>query len=907
MLLLLYPQGGTASGETFAQVELYISGDVDPEDDIEGELKVDEPSTSSSKSVVIGDGEQSAGNIQEVGRWTTSSLYASANISGDWSGKAWISTNRDATVTLTYTLIQNDENLDSFQFEGEVGSGETVAIGGESDFSLTGIDDSPLTLLIESTWTAQPGSTPPPPPENTTIILEYGANSRDTYVKIPISHVQISEGNLPNPNEGQSQIMIYLHVFDVFGVDEILSMVKDDYNMRMGPVGGESPWSSSVDKVTDRGDYVEVQFLWSYEGHTLPAGENEYTIEAGVTDYLSDIEWSENLRTIIFIEPRPDVEIDIVSSASKTAEFGKSAIYTLSIQNTGSGDDEFIVTYDNNDEAQGWTIELDLYEFELVAGDSENVKVTVTPPNTASDGQESPTQITVTAASDSDIHDSVTLLTISKEPEPDWDFSIGVSKDGNENYDFACGCFVINDRAEIEITIILTNEGNQQNNYNIKAISDESPDAFSLEFNPSFISSLPPGQSINLILTLKPRDDYSGQSTYVVVEATSSGDGRKEESEPLSIILEQSGNVFISISSPLKAPQGGTISHSFQISNTNMEEAKRIYFVVSGITNNDKLAEGWINFEDKDSKQITYGSFLTLLPSQSVEMTLRISIPPDADIGSYNLKIWMANDQNLRISDQSDLGFVATQATVTEESDFPLYGVLILILGGVLVYGYRNFSSDDGFEDEYDDDFPDELEDIPELIQTPSIPEVKPVKAPLPAAAEIPSPSVAAVVSQPEVAVPVSKPRKKWFGLFSRSEPEVSVPLPELHNEIPVAVAQPIVAEPMVAQPIVAEPMMAQPIVAEPMVAQPIVAEPMVAQPIVAEPVVAQPIVAEPVVAQPIVAEPVVAQPIMAEPVVAQPIMAEPVVAQPIVAEPVVAQPIVAEPVVAQPIEEDEE
>ncbi len=668
MLLLLYPQGGTASGETFASVNLYIYGDPD------GQLQIDEPSTSNSESVVIGDGEQSAGNTQEVGRWTTSSLYASANISGDWSGKAWISANRDATVTLTYTLIQNDENLDSFQFEGEVGSGETVAIGGESDFSLTGIDDSPLTLLIESTWTATPGSTPPPPPENTTITLEYGANSRDTSVSISISHVQISEGSPSNHNAGQSQVTVYLHVSDVFGVDDILGKTAGYYNMRMAPEG-ESLWSSTVDKVTDRGDYVEVQFIWSYEGHTLPAGENSYTLEAGATDLLSEIEWSINLQTIIDIDPKPDVELDSITSTSKTAEFGKSAVYTISVQHTGTGveddpPDEFIVTYDNND---GWTVDIDNYNLALYAGDSENIKVTVTPPDTASDGQESPTQITVTAASDSDIYDTLTLLTTAEEPEPDWDFSVGVGKDENENYDFSCGCFVISDRAEIEITIILTNEGNQQNNYNLEAILDESPNAFSLDFNPSFVSSLPPGQSINLILTLKPRDDYSGQSTYLVVEATSSGDGRKEESEPISIVLEQSGNVVMSISSPLKAPQGGTITHSFQISNTNTEEAKRIYFVVSGITANDNLAEGWITFEDKDGKSIAYPrSLLTLLPSQSVEVTLRISIPSSADLGSYNLKIWMANDLKLRISDQADLDFVATQAIVTEESDYLL-------------------------------------------------------------------------------------------------------------------------------------------------------------------------------------------------------------------------------------------
>ena len=319
-----------------------------------------------------------------------------------------------------------------------------------------------------------------------------------------------------------------------------------------------------------------------------------------------------------------------------------------------------------------------------------------------------------------------------------------------------------------------------------------------------------------MILTLKPRDDYSGQSTYLVVEATSSGDGRKEESEPISIMLEQSGNVVMSISSPLKASQGGAITHSFQISNTNAEEAKRIYFAVSGITTNDKLAVGWITFEDKDGKLIAYpSSLLTLLPSQSVEVTLRISIPSSADIGSYNLKIWMANDLNLRISDQADLDFVATQATVTEESEaYLLYGVLVLILGGVLVYGYRNFSSDDGFEDEYDD----ELEEIPELIQTPVVPEVKPVEAPPPVVAEIPT----AVVAQPEMAAPVSKPHKKWFGLFGRSESEVS---PE-NTEIPAVVAQPMVAEPVVAQPVVTEPVVAQPVVTEPVVVQPIVVLP---------------------------------------------------------------------------------
>ena len=149
--------GGGAKGETFASVDLYISGQPN------GQLRIEEPSGSSTETIVIADGESGQGTFQEVGRWTTASLLAESNISGEWSGKAWVSSNRDATVTLRYTIIQNDNNLDEFEFSGDVNSGETAQLAGSSDFSLQGLDESSITLLVESSWTAQPGSAPPPP------------------------------------------------------------------------------------------------------------------------------------------------------------------------------------------------------------------------------------------------------------------------------------------------------------------------------------------------------------------------------------------------------------------------------------------------------------------------------------------------------------------------------------------------------------------------------------------------------------------------------------------------------------------------------------------------------------------------------------------------------------------------
>ena len=56
------------SGETFAPVDMYISGGS------AGQLRIEEPSGSSVESISIADGETGQGTFQELGRWTTSSL-----------------------------------------------------------------------------------------------------------------------------------------------------------------------------------------------------------------------------------------------------------------------------------------------------------------------------------------------------------------------------------------------------------------------------------------------------------------------------------------------------------------------------------------------------------------------------------------------------------------------------------------------------------------------------------------------------------------------------------------------------------------------------------------------------------------------------------------------------------------
>ena len=151
----------SAEGETFASVPLYISGEP------EGILSIDSPSGSNVESVVIASNEQDQqGVFKEIGRWSTGSLDISSNISEEWSGNAWVSSNRDATVNFRYTIIQDGNNLDSFEFSGEIAAGDALEFAGSSDFDFSNLDTSPLTLLVEASWTAQAGSPPPSPPAN---------------------------------------------------------------------------------------------------------------------------------------------------------------------------------------------------------------------------------------------------------------------------------------------------------------------------------------------------------------------------------------------------------------------------------------------------------------------------------------------------------------------------------------------------------------------------------------------------------------------------------------------------------------------------------------------------------------------------------------------------------------------
>ena len=143
----------------------------------------------------------------------------------------------------------------------------------------------------------------------------------------------------------------------------------------------------------------------------------------------------------------------------------------------------------------------------------------------------------------------------------------------------------------------------------------------------------------SIILTLTPREDFYGTNTFVEIEVTSSADSNKE-TETIEVFLEQSGRITGDSNLQLKASKGKSLNHFLSISNTDANEAKRIYFGVSGEKSSDKQAEGWFTFRDRDGENIDITSFLTLLPGKQVEITITISFPSGAEIGSFYIYIF---------------------------------------------------------------------------------------------------------------------------------------------------------------------------------------------------------------------------------------------------------------------------
>ncbi len=730
-------------------------------------------------------------------------------------------------IQLQFSLLVNGEIVDQFETSNEqVPMNGDVELSGSGSLPAQTFPTSGFKLRIESRWSYS-GQPPPLSPEANPE-LRYGSTSEDNYdghLVLLVDHVRASLDGTPVHDSAARQVAVHTLVEDAFGI-AWLPEEKQDYTLRMGPAGA-SQWDATTDRVTDEASRLSVKFVWSYDGQEVPPNEHDYNMHISFSDTLSQAGWDFSFSTELTVPPVPDIELS--GSTTGTLAPGGSRIYSVTATNTGNGEDTF--RFSTELTVPGWDAALDTSALSLEAGQSQTVKLTITAPDDAGNGDPDGTRLTAVADSDSGIHDSLEFSTSVVVPPADWSFSLFAEP--NEDWDDTY--YLIRDRAPVTVTLTLTNQGNQNNDFSLQTLV--SPvGAFSATVQPSYVSSIAPGGLEQMVVQIAVMEDFLGSTGVVTIEA--SGGGNEVERADLDLRLEQSGSLNLGTSNlQLSAEQSGSAHHTLIVANSG--PPLQVYFTVSGLTTADAPAVGWVSFIDREGSPISSQAMLLLLGTEQV--TLEITVPANGEAGEYVLEVWMLNQEHKRISEKHTFTVTATAASEAPSSNLFIYGIVVVLFAGIAGGSYWYLSRSD--DDDDDDDEPGTEMELPAVAAATTGPVAAATTAPLEAV-----PAAVAAVG------PVA----------AESGPVAAIPAVS-----PVEAVQPAVVEAVSAASVAVQPVAAQPVAAETV---PVEAQPVVAQPAVAQPVVAQPVVAEVVAVEPVAVEPVAVQPVIVK---AQPLEEE--------------------------------
>ena len=827
-LLLTLLVAAVLAGEADAaevEVALYLKEDADSQSD--GELDPLVPGSEIYSRAPVNN--TPGASYIEVAEWTSPALEFEANASGTWTGEVVAHSSADINIQLQFSLLVNGEIVDQFETSNEqVSMNGDVELSGSGSLPAQTFPTSGFKLRIESRWSYS-GQPPPLSPEANPE-LRYGSTSEENYdghLVLLIDHVRASLDGNPVHDSAARQVAVHTLVEDAFGT-EWLPEEKQEYTLRMGPAGA-SQWDATTDRVTDENSRLSVKFVWSYDGHEVPPNEHDYNMHISFSDTLSQAGWDFSFSTELTVPPVPDIELS--GSTTGTVAPGNSRIYSVIATNTGNGEDTF--RFSTELTVPGWDAALDTSSLSLGAGQSQTVKLTITAPDDAGNGDPDGTRLTAVADSDSGIHDSLEFSTSVVVPPADWSFGLVAAP--NDDWDGTY--YLIRDRAAVTVTLTLTNQGNQNNDFSLQTLV--SPvGAFSATVQPSYVSSVAPGASEQMVVQITVMEAFLGSTGVVTIEA--SGGGNEVERADLDLRLEQSGSLNLGTSNlQLSAEQSGSAHHTLIVANSG--PPLQVYFTVSGLTTADAPAVGWVSFIDREGSPIVGDSpqvMLLLLGTEQV--TLEITVPANGEAGEYVLEVWMLNQEHKRISEKHTFTVTATAAPEATSSNLFLYGIMAVLFAGIAggSYWYLSRSSDDD-----DDDEPGGDVELPAVAAATTGPVAAVTTAPFEAAS-------AAVTAVEPVA--------------AQLEQVTAIPAVSPVEAVQPAVAEAISTAPVAVQPVTAAPVAVQPVTAAPVAVQPVMAEtvPVETQPVVAQPVVTEAVAVEPVAAQPMIVK---AQPLEEE------------------------------------------
>ena len=880
LTLLLSSPG--AVGETYAEVDLYLSGQV--ASDQEGDLEITKPGGTSFTSADMETNASGPGQFSEIGTWRNpQDLTKVTNLSGTWSLTAWVFSDADINLDLRVTLRKAGGDIDTLLAEQALsgGSDSEVSISGSIDTEEW--DTNPIEIFVESRW--DPPQSPPPGWQGPTQLeLRYDASSYHSRVSVSLDLVDLSLADKGvTHNDEDTEVKVVVLAESPFGQVPLSDDIRD-YTMTIAWEGDEAyPMAASAPGFQDG---RKINFEWDYGGLTLPAGTNPYSVSMEANDALTSEQWEVSFTISLYIKEVPGLELDPGSTEARNVNPGKFARYTFTVANPGTAEAEIELSLSSPD-LQGWDLALSKYEFTLDPGEDMSITLTVTAPQDALGDEQEITEVTAMTLGDEELEETVEYTTTVVIPPASYGLSL---KQENDYLQTSW------DLEPVVYELVVTNQGNRPDTFYLTIF--EKHDGLSYVYDPYTASDLDPAQQMPVTLTVTPKDDFMEHvdrwpaEIDILAVATSKADPSR--SKDVSMLFESrfSGEILLDEDEEEhRIRQDKSARGVFNIQN-RQEEVLSLYFQVTetgeSLADSSKtLSKIKFYFYDEEDNEIDDREPLVLQSLESADITFRVVVTSGARVGDYEFDIMALDaDDDTAVSSVSMITVKALEAEEDDELPVMLVGgVTVAVVGilGALIY-FKPWSRFDADEEDL----------VPATMEASVgiIPETLPETASLPA--ELPSTLGAddSTWAKPAKMEPEIKP-----------EPEPVAP-PSPVEAMPEPAAQPAVAGPMagpMAQPVaptvpgaVGPP--TQPFGLPSTLPAPVTAAPMAVPEPAAMPMPAAP--PAPVAPVPAQLAVVAAQPMAVSP---QPVAVAPqaVSAQPVA---VAAQPVAAQPVSVQAV-----
>jgi len=348
---------------------------------------------------------------------------------------------------------------------------------------------------------------------------------------------------------------------------------SDSYTLEIGDVMKEG-WGSNlsqffIENLEPGEETVVVMNVTSPDD----SEENDWSLSfVEVTsvnrDHFSD---SVQMNTSVRI---PIIDLSLyVDSAEKGGDPGTTVVYTVSLENTGSDPDDFVLEIVRCDDCSAWGVDLSTYEIlDLEDGEVFEVGLYVNVPSSARNTESAEMGVVAHSKTDTSVTDDITTLTT-------------VDKVLNRHVAWDSG-FIMNPGDSSDMAITITNLGNSHQSYTFE--SDEIPDGWTFDNLPYQTMELEPyggAEDFNLAFTVA--DNENPGFFNFTIDVILDEDNYKVAELAISVKIEYYAEFTIDVLE-IESFEGPGETHVFNVeitNNANIEDD--INLEVTG------LPEGW--------------------------------------------------------------------------------------------------------------------------------------------------------------------------------------------------------------------------------------------------------------------------------------------------------------------------